>query len=154
MKKKRHTTSYDTYANLTRIEKDECAMKVFNTKEALDELNNKIREAKEKINDNESRARGVGDNNGQSINLTEYEIIRLNLHTLTEKVNELREAEKEVKEKYDLELKELDGKRSRLEKLMEKRAEKVKEIENALNKKAELELDDLWGQLNWVKENG
>ena len=153
MKNKKHSTNFDIYANIVKIEKNECALKVFDTREELDDLNIEIRDLKEKIVEHESKIRGVGQENGQEINLSEYELICLNIQSLSEKVQELCDVETEVKKKYVEQLKELDEKRRVFDKLQEKQQIRSKEIDVAIDKKTGIENDDLWSQVNWVKNN-
>lgn len=153
MKKSKIKTSYDSYANLVKIEKNECAMELSSTREKLDELNLELKDIKEKTVELEFKVRGFAQTNGNEIILSEYNLIRLNLNDLSEKEIELRDVEKTLKTVHDMQFKELASKQKLFDKLLEKQKNSRIKIESEMESKGVMDMDDLWGQANWVKDN-
>lgn len=153
MKNSKLKTSYDSYANLVKIEKNECAIELSNTQEKIDELNTQFKDIKEKTVELEFRVRGYADTSGTDINLSEYNMICLNLNDLSIKEIQLRDVEKTLKSVHDMQFKELTNKQKLHDKLLEKQKSSRVKIEFDLDSKSVMDMDDLWGQANWVKKD-
>lgn len=150
---KKYITSYDAYVNFAKIKKNESLMKISSTRDELVLLNKKLGDVMQNIAYHEAKVRRFGQDIGEIIRVSEYELMRINIHHLLEDAEKIRSDEKIMRSVYDSQLEELGKILKILEKVLEKQSESRYAIDESIFKKASKEIDDLWGQMNWIKTN-
>lgn len=150
---KKRSETFNTLINITRYEKNQIRGQLSELQATIDRISEKISEVQAGIDECEKRMRGFHASDSRDIQLSNYELLRINLLDLSEKLLLLQNEEDRLNGIRERVSDLLKQKQFQQDKYQDRSNDYLEQHHEHIEKQIAKELEDLWLGLEWVKAN-